>query len=78
MRFFSDPTLPGKLYSVACPRHGVSAREQRESKLDDLRDRFAGEAMAVLLDRAKVGGTYENIAKEAYLVADEMLKERAK
>jgi hypothetical protein len=44
-----------------------------------LRDEFAGLAMRGLIDMGvDMGGTREDLAREAYAKADAMLKERAK
>lgn len=69
---------PMPLFDIDKARAGFeqAAKEAKEKELSDLRDQFAGLAMQSLL--IADGTTYfEQRAKEAYDVADAMIKQRS-
>jgi hypothetical protein len=47
-------------------------------KSTSLRDAFAGQVLNALISRTKYGFDTEVLAKEAYMMADSMMKERLK
>jgi hypothetical protein len=55
----------------AFPRHGYNSNDGMT-----LRDWFAGQAMAGLASYVTKGATFDDIAKDAYAIADAMLAAR--
>ena len=73
-----EPAFPG--YGSAdvkaqCEAHGMSYSPPQGMTL---RDYFAAKALSGSLADPEVNGSFENIAKFAYKMADAMLKERTK
>jgi hypothetical protein len=55
----------------AFPRHGYNSNDGMT-----LRDWFAGQALAGLASYVTKGATFDDIAKDAYAIADAMLRAR--